>query len=127
MENEFDVVEDQLIGLEELELDCNGITDLLSIRLDREGILHRRRVGRATRLNTQTHIFPHCWIELDDGSVIDVRLRKYFPYMDEDSVPHGIFTDPNSLGFEYVGADNPEERLSPELLLEIAGTPNFPL
>lgn len=127
MDSELDTVEDQLIGLEDLELDCNGITDLLSVRLSREGIPHRRKIGRATRIHNQTHIFPHCWIELGNGSLVDLRLRKYFPYMDEDRVPHGIIEDPGMLNFQYVGSDNPEKRLCTKLLLEIAGWPEFPL
>jgi hypothetical protein len=44
---------------------------------------------------------PHCWIELEQGWCIDLRLRQWLG--DEDDLPHGVFQQSNYPRVRYQG------------------------
>ncbi|WP_166255925.1 hypothetical protein [Marinobacter salicampi] len=99
-------------------LECNAITDLISHELERECIPHQRMCGSARQIYSGDTVFPHCWIQLADGQILDVRLRMYFPYCED--VPHGRFK-PTVTHYIYTGHANPEERLDESLLISMIG------
>ncbi|QCF28113.1 hypothetical protein [Hydrocarboniclastica marina] len=118
--NSFDLLEIELVALDldKLELDCNGISDLISIQLEEQGIQHQRMCGLATHNRTGKRVFPHCWILLTSGHVVDVRLRKWLG--EGNDIPHGVFR-PTRSSMLYQGAADPRERLSQEEIDELAG------
>lgn len=78
-----------LSELDDAPLQCNGVSFAVSAALNRAGILHRIYLGHVQDKNTRSIVTPHLWVALDDGWVIDYRLRMWLG--DEDSVPHGVF------------------------------------
>ena len=105
-----------ILALDDLPMDCNGITDLFSHILERYGTEHLRMSGMAINEATRERVFPHCWIELPSGTVMDIRLRKWLG--DDDEIPHGIV--PKGGAITYRGAVDPRPRLSIKQL-EIMG------
>lgn len=92
---EFTEIEDielVLLSLEDLELDCDGVSDQASVILDEYGISHNRMAGTVTIQTSGDVVVPHCWIELVTGEIVDFRLRKWLG--DRDEVPHGTFVVP---------------------------------
>lgn len=75
--------------LEDSDLECDGITYAISSVLKQACIPHKRMVGHVFWYPGQEVIDPHCWIELEDGLVIDFRLRMWVG--DDDAVPNGVF------------------------------------
>lgn len=73
---------------EGLHLECDGMTKVLSAVLVRDGIDHRCMVGSLTVAGVGK-IPLHHWIELPDGSVIDLRARMWIG--DDELVPYGAF------------------------------------
>lgn len=96
-----DALESALSMLDPCEVECEGMTSLVSYVLEREGILHTRMVGAAIHKGTHETVLPHCWIELPEiGRVIDFRLRMWLG--DDDEIPHGVFMKDNEI-IEYRG------------------------
>lgn len=112
--DEIDLFLDRLDDMAGLE--CNAATDLLSYELERECVPHTRMCGSTKQCKSGEIIFPHCWIELADGQVLDVRLSRYFPYT--DGVPHGRFSKPE--GYTYFGNESVDGRLEEALIRSLA-------
>lgn len=116
----LDVLDDIDLFLDQLDemtgLECNATTDLLSYELEREGVSHTRMCGSTRQLRSGDTVFPHCWIELADGQVLDVRLSRYFPYTDD--VPHGRFQ--RTEGYVYNGEESIDTRLEEALIRSLA-------
>lgn len=112
--DDIDLMLDRLAELSGLE--CNGVADLISYELGEAGIEHYRMCGSVRRRATDEVVFPHCWVELADGTILDVRLRMYFPFATD--VPHGWFSEPAE--YHYQGTHNPEPRLPTSLLRELS-------
>ena len=73
-----DALESALSMLDPCEVECDGMTSLVSYVLDRQGIAHIRMIGAAIHKLTDETVLPHCWIELPEiGRVIDFRLRMW--------------------------------------------------
>jgi hypothetical protein len=113
----FDDIDLLLDQVDELsKLDCNATTDLISYELEREGIDHVRMCGSVVQVRSGEAVFPHCWIELDNGQILDIRLQKYFPYAEE--VPHGRFR--SEVAYIYRGSMAINERIPEDLLNAMA-------
>lgn len=96
-----DALESALSMLDQCQVECDGMTALISYVLQREGIEHFRMVGAAIHQRTHETVFPHCWVELPEiGKVIDFRLRMWLG--DTDEIPHGVFSKVNDV-IEYRG------------------------
>ena len=84
-----DELELALLLLEDARIDSDCMTFVISSILSKHHIFHQCRIGyvedRATRMLTSAH----CWIELEQGWCIDLRLRQWLG--DEDEIPHGVF------------------------------------
>lgn len=104
-------LEVQLYHLDECFVECEGMTQLISFFLEREGIRHRKMIGCAQTVNDNIAVFPHCWIELEDNAIIDLRLRLW---IDDPNTPHGIFYSEES-EIEYIGGPYDAETISLEL------------
>lgn len=87
--------------LDDASLSCDGMTYVISHLLKEAGIKHRCMSGYVTDTLTGNVIFPHLWIELFDGWVIDYRLRMWLG--DEDCIPHGVFYPALALVTQYSG------------------------
>lgn len=105
-------LEVQLYHLDECPVECEGMTQLISLFLDQEGVPHKKMIGCAQTINGNVAVFPHCWIELDNGIVIDFRLRMWLK--DNLDIPHGIFRLEGS-GIEYIGGPYDTPTISLEL------------
>lgn len=116
----FDLAEIEMIALEisDLDIDCNGVSDLLSIQLERMSVTHTRMCGLAKHARTGKRVFPHCWLELPSGHIIDVRLRKWLG--ESEDIPHGVFTN-RKRSIKYQGDLDPRERMLMEEINELAG------
>lgn len=89
MSERHDELELALLTLEDARIDSDCMTFVVSSILSKNHIFHQCRIGyvedRATRMLTSAH----CWIELEQGWCIDLRLRHWLG--DEDEIPHGVF------------------------------------
>lgn len=89
MSDWHDELELALLELEDVRIDSNSMTFVISNALSEHGIFHQCRVGYVEDRQSGTITFPHCWIELEQGWCIDLRLRQWL--VDEDEIPHGVF------------------------------------
>lgn len=93
-------IESALLYLDDCGLECDGMTHAISFLLNDAGIAHQRMIGAAIDLYGGGTVFPHCWIVLSPGLVIDFRLRMWLG--DHEHIPHGIF-DSDLQGISYRG------------------------
>lgn len=101
MSDWHDELEFALLQLEEANTDSNCMTSVISNALSEQGIFHQCRIGYAEDRMTQMTTAPHCWIELEQGWCIDLRLRQWLG--DEDDLPHGVFQQSNYPRVRYQG------------------------
>lgn len=80
-------LEDWLLPLETLPLECDGMTRVVSALLEREGMDHRAFIGKLAVRDVGT-IDWHAWIDVGDER-IDLRARMWLG--DDPRVPHGVF------------------------------------
>lgn len=85
---DWEDLELELLQYEDLELDCDGVTDMIALHLQDKGLEFRYMSGSVEEGRTGRLVSPHCWIEIE-GRIIDLRLRRWLG--DRDTVPHGIF------------------------------------
>lgn len=91
---------DWLAPLDQLALECDGLTRVISALLTREGVRHQMHYGA---LETEKgRIGVHCWIRLSDGAICDFRARMW---LGEDA-PHGIFFPDAIIRYESRGLLN---------------------
>ena len=105
----IDDIECIALSLEDIEGDCDLISDTISHLLEIELVQHLRMTGMAIHKQTGERVYPHCWIELEGGQIVDVRLRRWLG--DRDEIPHGIVHKNDSL-IEYRGALDTRKRMS---------------
>lgn len=84
----IDAISEWLKPLEDMPLECDGMTRILSILFRREKIEHQVFIG-ALSIDDVGVIAPHFWIELNDGWVCDYRARMWLG--NHEAVPHGLF------------------------------------
>lgn len=107
-------IESVLLHLEDCAVECDGMTYAISYLLHDAGIAHQRMVGAAISQRNGETVFPHCWITLAPGVVVDYRLRMWLG--DDDRVPHGVF-DSQTSGILYRGDANQQPLPSFEVLM----------
>lgn len=78
-----------LLHLDDAKIECLDMSMTISRLLTDAGIWHTVKTGTAIHNQNGDWVIPHTWIELEDGCVIDFRLRMWLG--DYDSIPHGIF------------------------------------
>lgn len=69
------------------ELECDGLTRVITTVLTVNGLPHTCYLGRVTVGGR--HVEPHYWIELGTGLRVDYRARMWLG--DAPAVPHGVF------------------------------------
>lgn len=74
--------------LDELPLQCDGMTRSLSLLLMRESVKHVIHIG-ALEVEGVGRIALHWWIELPAGQICDARARMWLGV--DERVPHGVF------------------------------------
>lgn len=89
MSDWHDELELALLPLEDLRVDSVYMTFVISNALSEPGIFHQCRIGYAEDRLSRMTTAPHCWVELEQGWCIDLRLRQWLG--DEDDLPHGVF------------------------------------
>lgn len=94
-------LEHALLPLEEAPVECDGMTYAISGLLRKAGIPHTPMCGIVQDVTAGALVSPHCWIELPEGEVIDLRLRMWLG--DDDLVPHGVFLPSASARCVYQG------------------------
>ena len=101
MSDWHDELEFALLSLEDTRVDSDCMTFVISKILDDRGVFHQCRVGYAEDRLSRMTTAPHCWIELEQGWCIDLRLRQWLG--DEDDLPHGVFQPTNYPRVRYQG------------------------
>ena len=101
-----------LLPLEDLRVDSVYMTFVISNALSEQGIFHQCRIGYAEDRLSRIATAPHCWIELEQGWCIDLRLRQWLG--DEDDLPHGVFQPSNYPRVRYQGTAWLVSRLNTE-------------
>jgi hypothetical protein len=75
------------------KLECDGLSRVISMLFQKEGIRHDVMIGSFTLINNnEKHQIPHhFWISLPNNYICDFRVRMWLRDLD-DFTPHGIFT-----------------------------------
>lgn len=107
-ESTISSMESVLLYLDDCNLECDGMTLVISHLLREAGIEHTCMVGMALDQYGGGTVFPHCWIDLSPTLVIDFRLRMWLG--DHEHIPHGIF-DHALQGIVYRGGEMTARRL----------------
>ena len=89
-------IEDLIKPYEHLNLECDGMTRIISYILSQKQIKHKIYNGVVY---FEYHILRHWWIQLTNGYTVDYRLKMWFP--DFEDVPNGIFKRQDFPDFEY--------------------------
>lgn len=91
--------------VDDLSLECDGVTRLLHLVLHRENIPHVCHVGYIRNTANNEVYEPHFWIELYQSHlIIDYRLRMWKgETWGNVPVPHGVFSW-RGLPYDYTGA-----------------------
>jgi hypothetical protein len=79
------------------DLECDGLTRVLSYVLDINKIEHKTCIGY---LHYKGQVIYHYWIELPNGDYIDYRARMWVGKSKD--VPHGIFNPKDYKKINYV-------------------------
>lgn len=106
-----------LLKYEQVPIECDGHTLIVSNLLRQLQITHERAYGEVV-LSTGQIISPHLWITCHSYT-IDYRLRMWgrFSVSDLDSLPHGLFfteTIPSSVEYVEMG-NSPAPMLSDDI------------
>jgi hypothetical protein len=75
---------------EELPLDCDGMTRVITYVLTKEQISHSVFTG-TIRVEGKGEFKPHFWIRLETGEIVDYRSRLWFK--GDGNIPEGIFNE----------------------------------
>ncbi|HAH6504770.1 MULTISPECIES: hypothetical protein [Enterobacterales] len=90
-----------LMTLDDCQMECDGMTWAVSQLLNDAGVPHDCMYGFVRNEQTKDIVTPHFWVVLDDGWLVDLRLRMWLG--DHDNIPHGVFHPDNEPGFFYKG------------------------
>lgn len=97
-------IERWLHPLENLKLECDGMTRVIASLLNRASIQYTVFMGvlQDTSLPTTeaNSAVLHCWIKLSDGAIVDYRARMWFG----DDAPNGVFHPSAYRRFKYTKA-----------------------
>ena len=97
-------------------LECDGMSRVVSYVLAQQGIKHKRVHGRAIK---GKNIY-HEWVDLENGFIIDYRLRMWFG----ENVHHGYVAPDNTSGVIYDPMSESPVVFNEELFLILTnGTP----
>lgn len=110
MASDHEQLQAWLAPLNELQLECDGMTRVISALLTRDSIFHLVCTGHL-EVDGHGRTPGHWWIELDDGWICDWRARMWLD--DAPSVPHGVCRPGSDV--RYVVADR--FVLQPDLLV----------
>lgn len=102
MSDWHDELEFTLLQLEDARIDSDCMTYIVSRILEEHATFHQCRIGYAEDRLSGVITSPHCWIELEQGWCIDLRLRQWLG--DEDDLPHGVFQPSDYPRVRYQGA-----------------------
>lgn len=80
-----------------LALECDGMMNVVSAVLSRDGIAHRCVRGALTVVDVG-RIELHYWITLPSGQIFDIRARMWLGR--HENVPHGLFLPSHSSNYE---------------------------
>lgn len=96
-----------LLELDDCGIECNGMTWAISHLLSKAEIPHECMFGYVLSEHTGEAVTPHYWIQLEEGWIIDYRLRMWLG--DTDDIPHGVFHKAEAwwLGMRYEGESLP--------------------
>ncbi|WP_219096181.1 hypothetical protein [Pseudomonas sp. UMAB-40] len=94
-------IERWLYPLENLSLECDGMSRVIAALFNRASIQYTVFMGMlvdtslpATDPNAKV---LHCWITLSDGAIVDYRARMWFGA----DAPHGVFHPSEFSRFKY--------------------------
>ena len=122
---EIEQLEASLLGISDLDGDCDAISDLISIKLDSMGITHERYCGYVEAKSTAEWVLPHCWIECkinNNDYIIDFRLTKWLS-SDKYIHLHGVFHKKSHINVvNYIG--NEDLRVKTDTLSTLNLSPN---
>ncbi len=90
-----------LMTLDDCQMECDGMTWAVSHLLNEAGVPHDCMYGFVRNEQTKDIVTPHFWVVLDDGWLVDLRLRMWLG--DHDNIPHGVFHPDNEPGLFYKG------------------------
>ena len=80
---------------DQLPLECDGMSRLLSHEFYRLGLVYNCYMGEVSNGKDGSNVYPHFWVELPVMGVeplfVDLRLRMWLG--DREDVPHGIFLE----------------------------------
>ncbi|WP_197477060.1 hypothetical protein [Paenibacillus glucanolyticus] len=82
-------------------LECDGMTRIISYILNRSGVNHRAMAGSIRDRVTNKIIQPHLWIVIEDETNIDYRAKMWLG--DREDIPHGVFEPREWSRVEYCG------------------------
>jgi hypothetical protein len=100
--------------LDEMPLECDGLTRVASLLLSRQLIRHSIHVGQLD-VTSVGRIPLHFWIELEDGRTLDLRARMWLNH--SATAHHGLGNpDANNL-YRSEGTIDPAE--IPDILFPI--------
>ena len=84
---QIDVIRELLDPYDSTPTECDGLTQLCSTVLKKQGISHQPMAGILSYKKSTVPI--HLWINLPDGFRIDYRARMWLGQ--SETIPHGIF------------------------------------
>lgn len=84
-------INEWLSHLDKFQLECDGMTRVISALLARAGVEHTVCTGYLENIKTASGIM-HYWIELNDDYLIDLRARMWMG----NQAPHGVFLNGNT-------------------------------
>ncbi|EOV0986130.1 hypothetical protein ACW6AV_003622 [Edwardsiella piscicida] len=96
-----------LMTLDDCQIECDGMTRVISYLLNKAEIRHSCMYGFVQNEQTKDIVTPHFWIILEDGWLVDLRLRMWLG--DNDTIPHGVFHPDNEPNFLYQGEPVPRD------------------
>lgn len=108
-----------------LNLECDGLTRVLSYRLTELRMKHKVMVGHFEYSGNKA-VPIHWWVKLADGRTVDYRAKMWAG--DVKEVPHGVFMEADYPAMKYVGEPHDiEVSRKMYLLLVDSGAPIPPV
>jgi hypothetical protein len=94
-------IERWLHPLENLSLECDGMSRVIAALLNRASIEYTVFMGvlvdTSLPATDKSATVLHCWITLSDGAIVDYRARMWFG----DDAPNGVFHPSDFSRFKY--------------------------
>ena len=93
-------VESLTAKYDKLPLECDGMTKVLTYVLKQNKIKHKIYQGQV-KYKGKVSIPLHFWIVLNDGQIVDYRLRMWMD--NKKKLPHGVFKAEQYPDVKYEG------------------------